>query len=204
MARLNSYKLPTNSSLSGVSPSAFETSIKYTFSKTLGVTSSSTSEVALSSILIPANTYGIDTTVNTKLLEVKALVYKTGTNGGATIRLYVNDTDNLNSPTQIGIVTYPVSNGGVPVNHMPIFRRMYIDNPEGSVRGTVVFRTTTSASNDIFFSATGEWSLLGFNSNAGGVSFLPINWGVDNYIIVAGSVVSTSDVIQCQYLKINN
>lgn len=199
MARLNSYKLPANSSLSGVSPSAFETSIKYTFSKTLGVTSSSTSEVVLSSILIPADTYGINTTVNTRLLEVKALVYKTGTNGGATIRLYVNDTNNLNTPTQIGVVTYPVSNASSPVNHMPIFRRMWIDNSTGLVRGTVVFRTTTSASNDIFFSASNN-----VNSIAGGVSFLPINWAVDNYIIVAGSVVSTSDVIQCQYLKINN
>lgn len=194
MPRLNSYTLVRSE---GAVTGRFSATNRTTFSETaIGVTSSSVSEVKLASVLIPANTYVVN-----DVLEVKALSFKTNSNAGCTIKLYINDTNDLVTPTQIGTVTYPVSFGGTTINVVPIFRRMAIAVTNGTGRGTVVFRNTTSAANDIFFSYT---SLDQSTSSAGGVSNLSINWTVDNYIILAGSVVSASDILQYKYLKVNN
>ena len=196
MPRLNSYTLPTSEvAVAG----KFSATNRLVFSQTaIGVTSSSTSEVKLASVLIPANTYGLD-----DILEVKALLFKTNSNAGCTIRFYINDTDDLATPTQIGTVTFPVTVSGTSINSLNFFRRLAISAANGTGRGTVVFRNTTSAANDIFFTYT-SLDRLTINSSAGGVSYLPINWTVDNYIIVAGSVVNTLDILQYKFLKVNN
>ena len=196
MPRLNSYTLPTSEvAVTG----RFSATNRLVFSQTaIGVTSSSTSEVKLASVLIPANSYGLD-----DILEVKALLFKTNSNAGCTIRFYINDTDDLVTPTQIGTVTFPVTTGGTNINSLNFFRRLAIAVANGTGRGTVVFRNTTSAANDIFFSYQAV-DRLTINSSAGGVSNLSINWTVDNYIIVAGSVVNTLDILQYKFLKVNN
>jgi hypothetical protein len=73
----------------------------------------------------------------------------------------------------------------------------------GTGRGTVVFRNTTSAANDIFFNNSID-PIETRIAIAGGVTNLAIDWTVNNYIIVAGSVVSASDILQYKYLKVNN
>lgn len=195
MPRLNTYTLVrSEATVAG----KFSATNRIDISKTeIGATSSSTSEVKLASVLIPANTYGLN-----DILEVKSLLFKTNSNGGCTLRFYVNTTDDLVTPTQVGIVTFPVTTGGSTINSLNFFRRLAIAVANGTGRGTVVFRNTTSAANDIFFNYSGV-----INTSiaiAGGVTNLAIDWTVDNYLIVAGSVVSSSDILQYKYLKVNN
>lgn len=196
MPRLNTYTLARSEvALTG----RFSATTRLSFSETaIGVASSSTSEVKLASVLIPANSYGLN-----DILEVKSLLFKTNSNAGCTIKFYINDTDDLVTPTQIGTVTFPVSTGAANINSLNLFRRLAISVANGTGRGTVVFRNTTSAANDIFFNNSID-PIETRIAIAGGVTNLAIDWTVDNYIIVAGSVVSASDILQYKYLKVNN
>ncbi len=194
MGLLNTKDLPV-SEVAGAG--GFAADNRIVISKTdIGATSSSTSTVALYNIFVPANTFGAD-----DILELKTVVTKTGTVGGSTIRFYWNDAADLSTATQLGIVTYPASIGGSPAITFPMFRRLAISVANGTGRGTMVFKSTISAANDIFFNIA---SAPNNYYSTGGIENLAINWTIDSYILVAGSVTSTSDFIQCEYMKLNN
>jgi hypothetical protein len=193
MSKINNYNLPYSEIQAS---QKFDADNRLVISKTeIGVTSSSTSMTALYNIFIPANTF-----IANDILELKTVVSKTGTVGGATIRFYWNETADLTTATQLGTVTYPTTINGSPAVIFPMFRRLAISVAVGTGRGTVLFRTTTSTANDIYFNVSDPDNYY----STGGIENLAIDWTIDGYILVAGSVTSTSDYIQCKYMKLNN
>jgi len=194
MSKINNYNLPYSEIQAS---QKFDADNRLVISKTeIGVTSSSTSMTPLYNIFIPANTF-----MANDILELKTVVSKTGTVGGATIRFYWNETADLTTATQLGTVTYPTTIGGSPALIFPMFRRLAISVAVGTGRGTVLFRTTTSTANDIYFNVSTDPDNY---YSTGGIENLAIDWTIDGYILVAGSVTSTSDYIQCKYMKLNN
>lgn len=148
-------------------------------------TSSSVSNVVLSSILIPANTF----TTN-EVLDIKTLVTKTGTNGTCTVRAYLNTTAAIGGQT-VGLNAFQST-----CLFLPFARRAGI---RSTTAATIVLRNTTNAPNDIWFSN------LDYNGHAsGGLQALAVNWTANVYLVIAGQLSSNLDVMQCRYVKINN
>lgn len=196
MSKINQYNLP-NSEIAASGKFAADNRI--VISKTdIGATSSSTSITALYNIFIPANTFVAD-----DILELKTIISKTGIRGGATIKFYWNEIPNLvETPIQLGTVTYPAVFGGNAFVTFPMFRRLAISVANGTGRGTIIFNTGTSASNDIHFSFTNQISNNYYST--GGVQNIAINWTINSYILVAGQTTDVADYIQCRYMKLNN
>jgi hypothetical protein len=154
-------------------------------SAVVGVTSSSTSNVKLYSILIPANTFSLN-----EVLDVRTLVSKSATNGTCTLRFYINSTDAVGG-VLFGTATYISSS-----RQLPFHRRLALRSVTNS---TIAFRTTVSASTDIIFTVTDD-----NGHSTGGVESLVIDWTADRYLVVGGQLSSNLDVMQGIFLKINN
>ncbi len=183
MSRVNTFTLPKDPTyITG--PNAR----RVVSTNAFGASSSSTSNVILYSILIPAGTFSVN-----EVLDVRTLVQKSGDNGTITLRFYVNTTPAIGG-TQFGIATYIEALQDV----MPFSRRLAI---RSSTNSTIVFRTTTSTANDIyFFNASDNY----YSSSTGGVESISINWTIDNYIVVGGQLSSGLDIMRAMFLKINN
>jgi hypothetical protein len=63
----------------------------------------------------------------------------------------------------------------------------------GTGNATIAINSTIGARDDI-----------GVANYTTGFSTLSINWTVNQYLIVAGSVVSTSDFLTCEWIKAAN
>lgn len=150
-------------------------------------TSNSITNVVLSSILIPANTF----TTN-EVLDIKALVTKTGVNGTCTVRAYLNTTPAIGGQI-VGLNAFQST-----CLFLPFLRRAAIRRTTAPL-ATIVLRNTTNAPNDIWFN-TNDYN----GHTTGGLQALPVVWTSNVYLVIAGQLSSNLDVMQCRYLKINN
>lgn len=143
----------------------------------------STSNTLINSILIPANTF-----TTGDIVTIETCVTKSSTINTHTQRFLINTSATLMLATQIATVT-----GTAATRAFQLFRRLSIVNSSGSGDATKVISSTFNARDDI-----------GVGNYTGGFSTLSINWTVDQYLIVSGSVVSTSDTLSCQWIKASN
>lgn len=132
-----------------------------------------TANSIVSAILIPANTFS-----STGIIDIAARYFKTGTLGSQTVRMYVNTSASLTGATLVA--------------------NFY----SGSNRQVGAWRTANIESNTInFLSISGTFSSDLASINAVGTS-ATFNTSVDNYIIFAVQLTSTSDSCVLQFHKI--
>jgi hypothetical protein len=137
-----------------------------------------TTNVKVVSQLIPANTFAVG-----DIIQIKARVSKTGTNGITTLRSYINTADSITSPAPILITTSATLNNSQ--NYIGIDRNLVI-------KSTIISQTANAPSS-IFTDAT---SLNGTLTNSN------IDWSVNQYIIFAIQNVSAVDSTILSYFQI--
>lgn len=139
------------------------------------ITSGTTSETILNSVLVPANTFK-----RFDVVGIQSRIRKTTTAGAVTMRLRIGPTLNT-SQTQVA-----VSSGGTAAQtFLPFNRRISL---QSLTTETIVFPTTTTEISDHAANSTTTMSTLS------------INWTVDNYIIITGQPASTSENINCPFI----
>lgn len=137
--------------------------------------STSTSEIILSSVLIPSNSIKTN-----DILEVESRLRKNNSNGLVNIRIRIG-TGQTTSDTLVG----NYSSTTVGNTFIPIRRVIKVaDNTNSSE----VIDTASSISFDDTYS--------GFT-----ISNLTIDWTKNNYISICGKLVSASDNMNCMYIK---
>lgn len=144
----------------------------------------STSNTLINSLLIPANTFS-----SGDIVTVETCLTKSATNGAFSFYFYVNTSSSLVGATLVATNT----SVGNTTRAAQLYRRLTIDVANGSGNGTIVLNTSFAARDDI-----------GVANYTTGFSTLTTNWTVDQYLIVSGSVVSTSDTLSCQWIKASN
>jgi hypothetical protein len=144
----------------------------------------STSNTLINSLLIPANTFS-----SGDIVTIETCLAKSATNGAFNFYFSVNTSATLVFATLVATNTSVASN----VRAAQLYRRLAIDVASGSGNGTIVVNTSIAARDDI-----------GIANYTTGFSTLTTNWTVDQYLIVSGSVVSTSDTLSCQWIKASN
>ena len=144
----------------------------------------STSNTLINSLLIPANTFS-----SGDIVTIETCVTKSAANNLFSFYFYVNTSATLVGATLVATNTSVASN----VRAAQLYRRLAIDVASGSGNGTIVVNTSFGLRDDI-----------GVTNYTTGFSTLTTNWTVDQYIIVSGSVVSTSDTLSCQWIKASN
>jgi hypothetical protein len=144
----------------------------------------STSNTLINSLLIPANTFS-----SGDIVTIETCVTKSAANNLFSFYFYVNTSALLGGATLVATNTSVASN----IRAAQLYRRLTIDVASGSGNGTIVLNTSFAARDD-----------MGSGNYTTGFSTLTTNWTVDQYIIVSGSVVSTSDTLSCQWIKASN
>jgi hypothetical protein len=164
----------------------YNVGVKYKVVTTTTPTGSvnSTSNTLINSLLIPANTFS-----SGDIVTIETCVTKSATNGAFNFYFSVNTSATDVFATLVATNTSVASN----VRAAQLYRRLAIDVASGSGNGTIVVNTSIAARDDI-----------GIANYTTGFSTLTTNWTVDQYIIVSGSVVSTSDTLSCQWIKASN
>ena len=164
----------------------YNVGVKYKVVTTTTPTGSvnSTSNTLINSLLITANTFS-----SGDIVTIETCVTKSATNGAFNFYFSVNTSATLVFATLVATNTSVASN----VRAAQLYRRLAIDVASGSGNGTIVVNTSIAARDDI-----------GIANYTTGFSTLTTNWTVDQYIIVSGSVVSTSDTLSCQWIKASN
>jgi hypothetical protein len=114
------------------------------------------------------------------MAQVFARNHKVGANNGTTIRLYLNDANNLTGA--VLLATFGAAVNGAS-SFSDIMRRITIV----SATETYVVLTSTSSSNDI-----GNFQ----------TSILNVNWATDKYLIATGQDINGSDVTKNILLQI--
>ena len=101
----------------------------------------------------------------------------------------------MNTSALLGGATLVATNTSVATatRAAQLYRRLAIDVAAGTGNGTIVLNTSLAARDDI-----------GVVNYTTGFSTLTTNWTIDQYLIVSGSVVSTSDTLSCQWIKASN
>jgi hypothetical protein len=164
----------------------FNVGKKYTVvtSTTSTGTVNSTSITLIHSILIPANTFVAD-----DIVTIETCITKSATNNQFSQYFYINTSASLS-----GAILIATNTGiGLSTRASQLYRRLAINVPAGTGNATTAVNSTFSARDDV-----------GATNYTTGFSTLSINWTVDQYLIVAGSVVSTSDSLTCQWIKAAN
>lgn len=151
---------------------------------TLAGSVNSTSNTLINSLLIPANTFS-----SGDIVTIETCVTKSATNGAFSFYFYVNTSATLVGATLVATNT-SVAN---TIRVAQLYRRLAIDVAAGTGNGTIVLNASFAARDDI-----------GVGNYTTGFSTLTTNWTVDQYLIVSGSVVSTSDTLSCQWIKASN
>jgi hypothetical protein len=149
-------------------------------------TTSSTSEVKLGSINIPANTFGVG-----DVLKIEIAIKKTGTNGLSSYKIYWNSADSISSPTPLQIAQY-TNVVGTTTNPIFFSRRISIAADDGSGDGTQTHLNTDNVYQD--YLRIGNYA----------ATTLAINWDIDGWLIIAGNVANASDSINCQWMRVTN
>jgi len=143
-----------------------------------------TSITLIHSILIPANTFVADDVVT-----IETCNSKSATNNTFSQYFYINTSASLSGAILIATNTAVANN----IRAAQLYRRLAINVAAGTGNATIAVNSTISARDDI-----------GVANYTTGFSTLLINWTVDQYLIVAGSVVSTSDSLTCEWIKAAN
>lgn len=144
----------------------------------------STSNTLINSLLIPANTFS-----SGDIVTIETCVTKSAANNLFSFYFYVNTSATLVGATLVATNTSVAA----ATRAAQLYRRLTIDVASGSGNGTIVLNTSFAARDDI-----------GVGNYTTGFSTLTTNWTVDQYLIVSGSVVSTSDTLSCQWIKASN
>jgi len=144
----------------------------------------STSNTLINSLLIPANTFS-----SGDIVTIETCVTKSAANNLFSFYFYVNTSATLVGATLVATNTSVAA----ATRAAQLYRRLTIDVAAGTGNGTIVLNTSFAARDDI-----------GVANYTTGFSTLTTNWTVDQYIIVSGSVVSTSDTLSCQWIKASN
>jgi hypothetical protein len=145
----------------------------------------STSITLIHSILIPANTFVVDDVVT-----IETCNSKSATNNTFSQYFYINTSASLSGAILIATNTGIVAG----TRAAQLYRRLAINVPAGTGNATIGINSTFNIRDDIGST----------NNHSTGFSTLSINWTVDQYLIVAGSVVNTSDSLTCQWIKAAN
>jgi hypothetical protein len=144
----------------------------------------STSNTLINSLLIPANTFS-----SGDIVTIETCVTKSAANNAFSFYFYVNTSATLVGATLVATNTSVAT----ATRAAQLYRRLTIDAASGRGNGTIVLNTSFAARDDI-----------GVGNYTTGFSTLTTNWGVDQYLIVSGSVVSISDTLSCQWIKAAN
>jgi hypothetical protein len=144
----------------------------------------STSNTLINSLLIPANTFS-----SGDIVTIETCVTKSAANNLFSFYFYVNTSATLVGATLVATNTSVAA----ATRAAQLYRRLTIDVAAGTGNGTIVLNTSFAARDDV-----------GVANYTTGFSTLTTNWTVDQYIIVSGSVVSTSDTLSCQWIKASN
>ena len=143
----------------------------------------STSITLIHSILIPANTFVAD-----DIVTIETCISKSAANNDFSQYFCINTSANLVGSILIATNTAVANN----IRAAQLYRRLAINVPAGTGNATISIDSSFSAREDV-----GGGYTTGFST-------LLINWTVDQYLIVAGSVVNTSDSLTCQWIKAAN
>jgi hypothetical protein len=143
----------------------------------------STSITLIHSILIPANTFS-----SGDIVTIETCVTKSAASNAFSFYFYVNTSSTLVGATLVATNTSVAT----ATRAAQLYRRLAIDVPAGTGNATIAVNSTFGVRDDI----SGTYTT--------GFSTLSINWTVDQYLIVAGSVVNTSDSLTCQWIKAAN
>jgi hypothetical protein len=143
----------------------------------------STSITLIHSLLIPANTFS-----SGDIVTIETCVTKRAANNAFSFYFYVNTSATLVGATLVATNTSVAT----ATRAAQLYRRLTIDVAAGTGNATIAVNSTFGVRDDI----SGTYTT--------GFSTLSINWTVDQYLIVAGSVVSTSDSLTCQWIKAAN
>jgi len=122
-------------------------------------------------------------------VTIETCVTKSATNNAFSFYFAVNTSATLVGATLVATNTSVAT----ATRAAQLYRRLTIDVATGMGNGTIVLNTSFAARDDI-----------GVGNYTTGFSTLSINWTVNQYLIVAGSVVSTSDSLTCQWIKAAN
>ena len=144
----------------------------------------SPSNTLINTLLNPGNSFS-----SGDMVTIETCVTKSATNNAFSFYFAVNTSATLVGATLVATNTSVASN----IRAAQLYRRLAIDVASGSGNGTIVLNTSFAAREDI-----------GSTNYTTGFSTLTTNWTVDQYLIVAGSVVSTSDTLSCQWIKASN
>ena len=143
----------------------------------------STSNTLISSMLIPANTFSAGDIVTIETCVTKSSTFNTHT------QLFFINT----SPSLLGAIQIATTTGSVGTRAYQLYRRLAISVSDGTGNGTKTLNSTINARDDV-----------GAITYTTGLSTLAINWKVEQYLIVSGSVVNIADTISCQWIKASN
>ena len=144
----------------------------------------STSNTLIHSLLIPAKTVS-----SGDIVTIETCVTKSAANNLFSFYFYVNTSSTLVGATLVATNTSVAT----ATRAAQIYRRLAIDVAAGTGNGTIVLNTSFAARDDI-----------GVANYTTGFSTLTTIWTIDQYLIVSGSVVSTSDNLTCQWIKASN
>jgi hypothetical protein len=143
----------------------------------------STSNTLINSLLIPANTFS-----SGDIVTIETCVTKSAANNAFSFYFYVNTSATLVGATLVATNTSVAT----ATRAAQLYRRLTIDVAAGTGNATIAVNSTFGVRDDI-----GGTYTTGFST-------LLIDWTVDQYLIVAGSVVNTSDSLTCQWIKAAN
>lgn len=148
---------------------------------TTPVTSSSTSQTIMQSLLVPGGTY-----TSGDLIQIASLFSKTNSNGTNTYRFWVNTSVSVTGASQINV------RGTAAANRSAFFsRHLFIyqqtGTGTGNIQGTETHSSTTQYASEY---------------NRGLKTNTNINWANDVYIFATCQLQSASDSISQIYMKI--
>jgi len=144
-----------------------------------GSTISLTGITLLNSVLIPANTFGVNDVVT-----IEGLTSKSNSLGQFTTYLYWNTTDSLSGAIQLGIGIAQANS----IRYYLTYRRLSIRN---ATNNSLIAPTATGGGQD----------------NAiytGAISSVSIDWTNNGYIILAASHTSASETLTGQWIRVAN
>jgi hypothetical protein len=148
---------------------------------TTPVTSSSTSQTIMQSLLVPGGTY-----TSGDLIQIASLFSKTNSNGTNTYRFWVNTSVSVTGASQINV------RGTAAANRFIFFsRHLFIYEQTGTGTGNLQGTETHSSTTQY----ASEYN-RGFKTNTN------INWANDVYIFATCQLASASDSITQIYMKI--
>jgi hypothetical protein len=158
------------------------TDIKKTIkTSSVGLYSGSTSVVKLGSVFIPANTFN-----SNEIIEIEAIIQKSGITTSSNITLYWNSSDTITSATLLATNTYDITWDPISIS-----RNIAIRTQNGTSQGSLVNNATSTIGTDYtVFTAS--------------MSVVSLNWTINSYILVGGFTPTTINNLRCITLKISN